>query len=250
MLVTLHDGRPVPKVIDFGIAKATNADLTQRTLFTEFRQFMGTPEYMAPEQTVHSSVDVDTRADVYSLGVLLYELLTGSHPFDLKSALGKGWDEMLRVIREQEPARPSNRVTTLGEAGERIAEARHATTRNLGKLFRDDLDWIVLKSLEKDRERRYESASGFASDIERFLSSEPVEASPPSRTYRLRKLARRYRKTRRGRGVGRAGARPRHRRDDPRHAARTRGRAPKRPATRRGRAPGGHRRGHRRLLDR
>ncbi len=193
VLVTLHDGVPVPKVIDFGIAKATGARLTDKTLFTEFKQLMGTPEYMSPEQAEMSGLDVDTRADIYSLGVLLYELLTGTTPFDAKTLRQAAYDEILRIIREVEPQKPSTRVSTLGERLAEIAKHRRAEPGVLSRLLLGDLDWIVMKALEKDRTRRYESADGFAQDIERHLRDEPVLASPPSSAYKLRKFARRNR---------------------------------------------------------
>ena len=188
VLVTLHDGTPMVKVIDFGIAKATNQELTQRTLFTEYHQILGTPEYMAPEQAAMSALDVDTRADVYSLGVLLYELLTGTKPFDLKTLLTKGYDEVLRTIREEEPPKPSTRAST---ADAKVSLARQLRQAELSRRLQGDLDWIVVKAMEKDRTRRYESASEFAADIRRYLVDEAVSAMPPSATYRLRKFVRR-----------------------------------------------------------
>jgi len=190
VLVTLHDGEPVPKVIDFGIAKAIDQRLTERTLFTEFRQMIGTPEYMAPEQAELSGLDIDTRADIYSLGVLLYELLTGTKPFDLKA---KAFDEILRTIRETDPPRPSTRVSTLGDALVAVAGKRRTAPKQLGRILRGDLDWIVMRALEKDRSRRYETANGLASDIRRLLADEPVLATPPGAGYRLRKYVRRHR---------------------------------------------------------
>jgi serine/threonine protein kinase len=192
VLVTLHDGVPVPKVIDFGIAKATKVRLTDKTLFTAYEQIIGTPAYMSPEQAEMSGLDIDTRSDIYSLGVLLYELLTGKTPFDPKTLLQHGLDEMRRTLREQEPQRPSKMVTTLqGTELTTTAEHRHAEPPKLISLLRGDLDWIVMKALEKDRRRRYETANGLAMDIQRYLSSEPVVARPPSRLYRFQKLARR-----------------------------------------------------------
>ena len=201
VLVTLHDGKPVPKVIDFGIAKATDRSLTEKTLFTEFHQIIGTPEYMAPEQAEMTSLDVDTRADIYSLGVLLYELLTGAKPFDLKSLLEKGYGEILRTIREVEPPRPSTRLSTLGDRLPVVAKQRHTEAKLLGKIIRGDLDWIVMKALEKDRGHRYDTATAFADDIARYLTDLPVLASPPSRVYRMQKFLRRNRV-----GVAMAGA--------------------------------------------
>jgi eukaryotic-like serine/threonine-protein kinase len=192
ILVTLHDGVPVPKVIDFGIAKATEARLTDKTLFTAYEQIIGTPAYMSPEQAELSGLDIDTRSDIYSLGVLLYELLTGRPPFDPKKLVQHGLDEMRRTLREQEPRRPSTMVTTLqGTELTVTAEHRHAEPPKLISLLRGDLDWIVMKALEKDRRRRYETANGLAMDIERYLNNEPVMARPPSRLYRFRKLVHR-----------------------------------------------------------
>jgi len=195
ILVTLHDGVPVPKVIDFGIAKATETPLTDKTLFTGFGQFIGTPAYMSPEQAeMKNGLDIDTRSDIYSLGVLLYELLTGRTPFDAKKLMQDGLDEMRRTLREIEPQRPSTMLTTM-QGGELNATAkrRHSEPPKLISLVRGDLDWIVLKALEKDRMRRYETANGLAMDVERYLENEPVLARPPSRIYRLQKLFRRNR---------------------------------------------------------
>jgi len=193
ILVTLHDGVPVPKVIDFGIAKATTQQrLTDKTLYTAFEQFLGTPAYMSPEQAELSGLDIDTRSDIYALGVLLYELLTGRTPFDAPALLAAGLDQMRRIIREQEPVRPSTRLSTMIQ-GELTATAkhRHAEGPKLIHLLRGDLDWIVMKALEKDRTRRYETANGLALDIERHLKQEPVDARPPSSAYRLQKFVRR-----------------------------------------------------------
>ncbi len=196
ILVTLHDGVPVPKVIDFGIAKATGEQLTEKTLFTAYGHFIGTPAYMSPEQAEMSGLDVDTRSDIYSLGVLLYELLTGKTPFDSKELMESGLDQMRRTLREKEPHRPSTKLNTLQHA-ELTATALHrrAEPPKLRSLLRGDLDWIVMKALEKDRRRRYQTANGLAMDIERHLNNEPVIARPPSRLYRFRKLVRRNRAT-------------------------------------------------------
>jgi serine/threonine protein kinase/tetratricopeptide (TPR) repeat protein len=190
VLVTLQDGAPLVKVIDFGIAKALGQQLTDKTLFTGFAQMIGTPLYMSPEQAALSNADVDTRSDIYSLGVLLYELLTGATPFDKKQFKEVGYDELRRIIREEEPPKPSTRLST-SETLPAIAAARHMEPGKLTKLVRGELDWIVMKSLEKDRNRRYETASAFAADVQRYLKDEPVEACPPSAWYRLRKFARR-----------------------------------------------------------
>ncbi|NUP95176.1 MAG: tetratricopeptide repeat protein [Planctomycetaceae bacterium] len=193
VLVTLHDGVPVPKVIDFGIAKATNAELTSKTLFTEHRQMVGTPAYMSPEQAEMGGLDIDTRSDIYSLGVLLYELLTGTTPFDIKALLESGFGEMLRAIREDEPHKPSTRISSLGETGTRMALQRNVDLKRLSGMLRGDIDWIVMKCLEKDRTRRYETANGLAADIQRHLNDEPVTAGAPSAAYRLQKFVRRHR---------------------------------------------------------
>jgi len=227
ILVTINDAVPVPKVIDFGIAKATTDQrLTDKTLFTAYEQFIGTPAYMSPEQPVMTSLDIDTRSDIYALGVLLYELLTGKTPFDPKELLQAGFDEMRRTIREVEPPKPSTRLTqeltaamgqTAGPEGKweskkagaaapdaeshspthPSAHFRAATRRQLQEqrerinLLRGDLDWIVMKALEKDRTRRFETANALALDIQRYLNNEPVVARPPSNFYRFRKLVRR-----------------------------------------------------------
>jgi TPR repeat protein/serine/threonine protein kinase len=192
ILVTVNDGVAVPKVIDFGIAKATELELTEKTVFTRFHQFLGTPAYMSPEQMELTSVDIDTRSDLYSLGVLLYELLTGKTPFDANELLKAGLDEMRRTIREREPARPSTRVSTLGvEELTTAAKRRGLDPPKLVNVLRGDLDWIVMKCLEKDRARRYETATGLASDVQRHLSNEPVVACPPSNLYKFQKLVRR-----------------------------------------------------------
>jgi serine/threonine protein kinase/tetratricopeptide (TPR) repeat protein len=193
VLVTLQDGAPLVKVIDFGIAKALGRQLTDRTLFTGFAQMIGTPLYMSPEQAALSNVDVDTRSDVYSLGVLLYELLTGTPPFDRERLQQVGYDEMRRIIREEEPPRPSTRITTLGQAATTVSTQRKSDPRRLSQLFRGELDWVVMKALEKDRNRRYESASALAADVQHYLADEPVQACPPSAGYRLGKFVRRHR---------------------------------------------------------
>jgi hypothetical protein len=192
ILVTLHDGVPVPKVIDFGIAKATLTPLTEKTLFTAYEQLIGTPAYMSPEQAEMSGLDVDTRSDIYSLGVLLYELLTGKTPFDAKELVQSGLEAMRRTLRETEPPRPSTKLHTL-LGGELTATAQHRRVepQKLILQLRGDLDWIVMKALEKDRTRRYETANGVAMDVQRHLNHEPVVARPPSRIYRFQKLVRR-----------------------------------------------------------
>jgi hypothetical protein len=194
ILVTLHDGVPVPKVIDFGIAKATQGRLTDRTLFTAFEQFIGTPAYMSPEQAEMSGIDIDTRSDIYSLGVLLYELLSGRPPFDPKSLLEAGLDEIRRVIREVDPPKPSTNLSTLTVTDRLlVAKLRGTDPSRLSLLLRGDLDWIVMKAMEKSRVRRYETPTELAADIERHLRDEPVVACPPSRAYLLGKLIRRHR---------------------------------------------------------
>ncbi len=193
VLVTIADGKPIPKVIDFGIAKAMNRELTDKTLFTEYRQLIGTPQYMTPEQAEMSGVDIDTRSDIYTLGVLLYELVTGTTPFDAVALRKAGYAEIQRIIREQDPPKPSTRLSTLGGNIDGIAKRRSSESQSLPRLVRGDIDWIVMKAMEKDRTRRYETANGLAMDIKRHLASEPVLASPPSRFYRLRKLVHRNR---------------------------------------------------------
>ena len=192
VLIALYDGKPVPKVIDFGVAKATGPRLTDQTLYTEFGAVVGTLEYMSPEQAELNQLDIDTRSDIYSLGVLLYELLTGSTPLDRKRLKQAAILEMLRVIREEESPRPSMRLSTTEELPS-IAACRHIEPRKLSGLVRGELDWIVMKALEKDRNRRYETANGLAADLRRYLDDEPVQACPPSAAYRLSKFAKKYR---------------------------------------------------------
>jgi serine/threonine protein kinase len=192
ILVAVHDVTPVVKVIDFGVAKAVGQQLTDKTLYTAFSQMVGTPMYMSPEQAGQSSLDIDTRTDIYSLGVLLYEVLTGMTPFDAQALRQAGYDEIRRIIREDEPTRPSQRISTLGEqAVSTISQKRGTDERRLSHVLRGELDWIVMKALEKDRNRRYESASSLAADVQRYLDDLPVEARPPSTRYRLGKFLRR-----------------------------------------------------------
>jgi serine/threonine protein kinase/tetratricopeptide (TPR) repeat protein len=193
VLVTLHDGEPLPKVIDFGVAKALGQKLTEKTLFTAFQHMIGTPAYMSPEQAQLSGLDIDTRADIYSLGVLLYELLTGETPFDTGAWREAALDEIRRIIRETEPPKPSTRLLTLGDKLAEVAKHRHTEPVALNRLVRGDLDWIVMRALEKDRRRRYETPDAFASDVARHLRSEPVLASPPSMPYLVGKFMRRHR---------------------------------------------------------
>ena len=194
ILVTLHDGVPVPKIIDFGIAKATEGRLTDLTVYTDLHQFIGTPAYMSPEQAEMSGLDIDTRADIYSLGVLLYELLTGRTPFDAKTLLESGLEAMRRTIRETEPVPPSTRLSTMLNADlAAVAQNQDAEPPRLVNLVRGDLDWIVMKALEKDRARRYETANGLAMDIQRYLTNEPIVARPQSAGYRFQRLVRRNR---------------------------------------------------------
>ncbi len=194
ILVTMHDHKAVPKIIDFGIAKATQQKLTKKTLFTQFQQFIGTPAYMSPEQAQMSGLDLDTRTDIYSLGVLLYELLTGYTPLDAKELSRSDYDEMRRKIREEDPLVPSTRLNTMGvEERTTVAKRRHIEPARLNRLVKGELDWIVMKAIEKDRNRRYETATEFALDVQRYLDLEPVKAVAPSRFYRLQKMVRRHR---------------------------------------------------------
>src|SRR6516165_4201376 len=191
VLVMSHDGKPVVKVIDFGVAKAIGQQLTDKTIYTQFTQLVGTPLYMSPEQAGQSSLDVDTRSDIYALAVLLYELLTGTTPFDKDRLKEASYEEIRRIIREEEPPKPSTRISTLGQAATTASTQRKSDPNRLASSFRGELDWIVMKALEKDRNRRYETANGFAMDVQRYLADEPVHACPPSATYRFRKFARR-----------------------------------------------------------
>ncbi len=192
ILVTLHDGKPVPKVIDFGIAKATGTSLTDKTLFTAYAQFIGTPAYMSPEQADFSGLDVDTRSDIYSLGVILYELLTGRPPFETGELLAGGMDAMRRTLRETEPPRPSRRLDLLSPDDLTLTACqRRSDPQRLAPQLRGDLDWVVMKTLEKDRKRRYETVDGLALDLQHYLNDEPVSARPPTRRYRFQKLMRR-----------------------------------------------------------
>ena len=193
ILVAIHDEKPVPKIIDFGIAKATEHRLTERTLFTEMGQLIGTPEYMSPEQAEMTGLDIDTRTDIYSLGVLLYELLVGALPFDIRELRKAGLEEIRRKIREDEPQKPSTRLSTLGDDSGLTAKNRKTDIRSLTKQLRGELDWITVKALAKDRANRYATASELASDISRHLNNEPVMARPPSTLYLIKKLATKHR---------------------------------------------------------
>src|SRR5262249_7196792 len=208
ILVVMHDTTPVVKVIDFGVAKALGQELTDKTLFTGFAQMVGTPQYMSPEQAGQSGLDIDTRSDIYSLGVLLYELLTGTTPFTRERLNQVAVDEIRRIIREEDPPRPSTRLSELNGSGEAtrkggtetpaplggntssletVAAQRQTEPAKLTRLVRGELDWIVMKALEKDRGRRYETANSFAADVQRYLADDPVQACPPSAWYRLGK---------------------------------------------------------------
>jgi serine/threonine protein kinase/tetratricopeptide (TPR) repeat protein len=193
VLVCSHDGVPVVKIIDFGVAKAVGQQLTDKTVYTQLSQLVGTPLYMSPEQAGQSSLDIDTRSDIYALGVLLYELLTGTTPFDPERLRQVDYDEVRRIIREEEPPRPSTRIHTLGPAATTASTNRRSEPRQLSRLLRGELDWVVMRCLEKDRNRRYETASALAADVRRYLADEPVQACPPSAAYRLGKLVRRHR---------------------------------------------------------
>src|SRR5262249_1594408 len=191
ILVAPHDGVPVVKVIDFGVAKALGQQLTDKTVYTRFAQMIGTPLYMSPEQAEVNQLDVDTRSDIYSLGVLLYELLTGTTPFDQQRFAKAAFDEIRRIIKEEDPPRPSTRLTSLGATLTAAAAKRGTDPGRLAGVLRGELDWVVMRCLEKDRSRRYDTASNLARDVERFLKDKPVEARPPSAWYRLPNAPRR-----------------------------------------------------------
>jgi len=193
IMVTLHDGKPVPKVIDFGVAKATNQELTERTLFTRYAQMIGTPEYMSPEQAEMSGLDIDTRSDVYSLGVVLYELLTGVHPIDPDSMASAALGEIRRIIQEEEPLRPSSKLSSLGEDATRVAQTHRTEVKTLVKCLHQELEWIPLKAMRKDRTRRYQSVLELADDIQNYLDGAPLSAGPESVVYRAKKFVRRNR---------------------------------------------------------
>ena len=190
ILVCPYDGHPVPKVIDFGLAKAINQPLTDNTLYTAHGVMVGTPLYMSPEQAEFNNLDVDTRTDIYSLGVILYELLTGTTPLDRQRFKEAAWQEIVRLIKEEEPSKPSTKLSDSGSLPS-VAAQRSLEPAQLTRLVRGDLDWIVMKALEKERSRRYETANGLARDLQRYLADEMVEARPTSTTYRLRKFFRR-----------------------------------------------------------
>jgi eukaryotic-like serine/threonine-protein kinase len=191
VLIAPYDGKPIVKVIDFGVAKATGRRLTEKTLFTDFGTVLGTLEYMSPEQAELNNQDIDTRSDIYSLGALLYELLTGTTPLDRARLKQGAFADMLRIIREEEPPKPSTRLSESKGSLPSISAQRQTEPAKLTKLVRGELDWIVMKALDKDRNRRYETANGFAMDVQRYLADEPVQACPPSASYRLRKFVRR-----------------------------------------------------------
>jgi len=191
VLVSFQDDRPVPKVIDFGIAKATNQRLSQETMYTQLGQFIGTPHFMSPEQAEMTGLDVDTRSDIYSLGAMLYLMITGTTPFDAETIRGKSLPEIQQLVRSETPPRPSTRLSQMGDKAGRIAQARASTASHLSRQLRGDLDWITFKAMEKDRTRRYETANALAEDLDRYLNNEPVVARPPSASYRLGKLVQR-----------------------------------------------------------
>ncbi len=223
VLVTMYDDKPVPKVIDFGVAKAIEQRLTERTMFTQFGALVGTFEYMSPEQAEMNAFGVDTRSDVYSLGVMLYELLTGTTPLGRERLRTAALHELVRLIKEEEAPRPSVRLSSLDRLPV-VAAARRTEPGQLPRLVRGELDWIVMRCLEKDRTRRYETASGLARDVEHYLADEPVEAGPPGPGYRLRKLAQVPRAVAGGRRLPPAAGRRRgreHLAGHPRHGCRT-----------------------------